>query len=81
MTVTATIHVTDHPDRTYVASDTSLEAVRFEFNPSHLDRVTRLKALAALFLSECDAIFTIDTTVGHELRCGPFAPRQNLGPS
>jgi hypothetical protein len=54
MTVSATVFVTDHPDRGYVASNYALEAVRFKFNPSLNEGVTRLKALAALFLSECD---------------------------
>ena len=56
MTVYANLHVTDHPTRGYTASDAALEAVRFSFNPSLNEEVTRLKALAALFLTECDAI-------------------------
>jgi hypothetical protein len=67
MTVTATVHVTDHPDRSYVASDKALEAIRFGFNPSTLEGVTRLKALAALFLSECSAVFDRNPDAGHEI--------------
>ena len=35
-------------------SDTAKEAVRIGFNPSQIERVNRLKAIAAAFISECE---------------------------
>jgi len=35
-------------------SETALEAIRHKFNPSALMTVTRLKTLAAAFISECE---------------------------
>ena len=66
MTVTATVHVTDHPDRAYTATDAALEAVRISFNPSALESVTRIKALAALFIAECDAAVAKVPAAGRE---------------
>lgn len=46
------------PDGTEVrvaVSDTAQEAIRFTFNPSGRPRVNVLKALAAAFISECEA--------------------------
>jgi hypothetical protein len=43
------------------------EAIRFSFNPSGLQRVTRLKALAAAFISECDAVLLDGTMSGREM--------------
>lgn len=37
-------------------SEQSAQAVRMGFNPSSIERVDRLKALAAAFLSECDLV-------------------------
>jgi hypothetical protein len=68
MNITAILHVTDHPSRGYVASDAALEAVRFSFNPSLNEEVTRLKALAALFLTECDAIAARNPEAAGEVR-------------
>ena len=51
--ISAVVSVTSQPDRNFTATDDALEAMRFAVNPSLLERVTRLKALAALFWAEC----------------------------
>ena len=66
MTVSAIVSVTDQPNRSYTASDTALEAVRFSFNPSALDSVTRIKALSALFIAECEAGQAKNSIAGRE---------------
>ena len=67
MTVSLTAHVTDQPSRNIVASDAALEAIRFTFNPSLIDEVTQLKALAAAFLTKCDDIARSKPWAGREL--------------
>jgi hypothetical protein len=66
MNVSATVRVTDHPDREYTATDAALEAVRFSFNPSLLESVTRLKALSALFIAECESQAEQNPAAGRE---------------
>jgi hypothetical protein len=66
MTLSAIVNVTDQPSRTYTASDTALEAVRFSFNPSALEAVTRIKALSALFIAECEGAAAQNPAAGRE---------------
>lgn len=44
-----------HAEQCHISNDAA-ERVRMGFNPSTLPRVDRLKALAAAFISECDAV-------------------------
>ena len=67
MTVSITTHVTDQPSRYIIASDASLEAIRFTFNPGLIDEVTQLKALAAAFLTKCDEVARSKPWAGREL--------------
>ena len=67
MTVTITIDVTDQPTRVMNCNDSALEDIRFSFNPSLLDEVTTLKALAAAFLSKCDEVAQHKPFAGDEL--------------
>ena len=48
-------------------TDAAAKAVRMGFNPSALSRVNRLKALAAAFISECDAVAAELPEAGREL--------------
>ena len=48
-------------------SDAAQEAIRYSFNPSGRPRVNTLKALAAAFLSECDAALADVPGAGREL--------------
>lgn len=57
MTILVTIDVrSDGAGATWpiVVNDPAEEAIRFTFNPSGLPAVTKLKALAAAFLTACD---------------------------
>ena len=67
MTVTVTINVTDQPTRVVVATDPALEAIRFTFNPSLLNDVTELKALAAAFLTKADDVARANPWAGREI--------------
>jgi hypothetical protein len=67
MTVHITINVTNHPSREITVNDAALEAVRFNFNPSLMDNVTVLKALAAAFLTKCDEILMRPGTAPSEV--------------
>lgn len=71
MTLTVSINYTKdgvtQPTRTLSVRDGAQEAVRLDFNPSANERVTRLKALAAAFLSECDDIASEQPNAGREL--------------
>jgi hypothetical protein len=51
---TVTITYDDGSTYAVLLSDAAKEAVRFAFNPSGLEAVNRLNALAAAFLSECE---------------------------
>lgn len=51
-----TIHTAAIPDGTAVITNSAAELVRMGFNPSKVSSVDRLKALAAAFVSECEAI-------------------------
>ncbi len=42
------------------------EKVRLKFNPSGLDRVDRLKSIAAAFISECEDMMTAADCDGRE---------------
>jgi hypothetical protein len=66
MTVKIQIDITGQPTRHIVANDSSLEAIRFTFNPSLNDDVTQLKALAAAFLTKCDNIARLNPAAGRE---------------
>ena len=50
------IHTAAIPDGTSTISNTAAETVRMGFNPSRLEPVDRMKALAAALISECEAI-------------------------
>ncbi|WP_158966275.1 Acb2/Tad1 domain-containing protein [Chachezhania sediminis] len=50
------IHTAAIPDGTTTISNTSAETVRMGFNPSRLEPVDRMKALAAALVSECEMI-------------------------
>lgn len=55
MTVTVTVHIQEGENqlsRTFGVSDSALADVRFKFNPSGLEDVTILKALAAAMICE-----------------------------
>lgn len=52
MTLTVTTRH-DGIDRVVTVTDEAKAAVRLAFNPSQLERVTRLKSLAAAFITEC----------------------------
>lgn len=56
MTVSIKISVTDHPDRIVVVSDSALDAVLFDFNPSANDDVTIIKALHAALITRMQGI-------------------------
>lgn len=49
-----------------VISDSAARAVRYNFNPSQLESVARLKALAAAFISECERLSTEIPIAGRE---------------
>ncbi len=66
MTISAIVSITRQQSRTYCANDASLEAIRFSFNPSALDSVTRIKALAALFITECDKLTSANPAAARE---------------
>jgi hypothetical protein len=50
------IHTAAVPDGTTTISNSAAELVRMGFNPSKLEQVDRIKALAAALVSECEAI-------------------------
>ena len=50
------IHTDALPDASASISDSAAAIVRMGFNPSRIEPVDRLKALAAAFVSECEAI-------------------------
>ena len=59
MTITVTIDIQDGGQGqtwSVVANHPAEEAIRFTFNPSGLSNVTKLKALAAAFLTACDEV-------------------------
>jgi uncharacterized protein YunC (DUF1805 family) len=57
MTATVTIAEGEHSQQLgYIATDSAQEAVRFKFNPSALERVTRVKALSSLLVAEIDSL-------------------------
>lgn len=51
-----TIHTAAVPSGTTSISDTAAKTVRMGFNPSKIEAVDRIKALAAAIVSECEAI-------------------------
>jgi len=64
--------MTDHPPRYWLPdpalklSDTSLELVRSEFNPSGIDAVTKLKLMAAALITMAEEIRgSIPTSARH----------------
>ena len=67
MTVVVQIDVTDQPARVVTADDASLEAIRFTFNPSLIDAVTQLKALAAAFITTCHQVALNNPSAVREL--------------
>ena len=50
------IHTAAVPDGATTISQSAAELVRMGFNPSKLERVDRIKALAAALVSECEDI-------------------------
>lgn len=50
------IHTAAVPDGESTISDSAAKLVRMGFNPSRLEPVDRIKALAAALVSECEAI-------------------------
>ena len=50
------IHTAAVPDGTSTISNDALALVRGNFNPSKLEAVDRVKALAAALISECEAV-------------------------
>jgi hypothetical protein len=57
VTITVQIHISDgerQQTEHLTVTDDAQEAIRFSFNPSQRNRVTRLKALAAAFISEAE---------------------------
>lgn len=50
------IHTGAVPDGTTPITYTAAKTVRMGFNPSKVERVDRMKALAAALVSECEAI-------------------------
>lgn len=50
------IHTAAIPDGETHITNTAAELVRMGFNPSRLPPVDRIKAIAAAFISECEAI-------------------------
>ena len=71
MTVTVSIHVTGHPDRLVTATDSALNAVLFDFNPSTNDDVTIIKALHAALISKMESVRTSGTPA--QARCASIA--------
>lgn len=61
MNVSVQINVDKQPTQELVTSDTSLDAVLFDFNPSAHAAVTRIKALHAALITEMEGIRTIGT--------------------
>lgn len=60
------IHTAAVPDGTTTISNSAAELVRMGFNPSKLERVDRIKALAAALVSECEAIRDEPSMLGTE---------------
>lgn len=54
------------PDGETPITNSAAELVRMGFNPSTLERVDRIKALAAALISECEAIRDSDGDGGRE---------------
>jgi hypothetical protein len=50
------IHTGAVPDGETTITQSAAQIVRMGFNPSKLERVDRIKALAAALVSECEAI-------------------------
>lgn len=50
------IHTAAIPEGMTAISSTAAKTVRMGFNPSSIQRVDRLKAIAAAFVSECEAM-------------------------
>ncbi|MCP4243935.1 MAG: hypothetical protein GY772_25575 [bacterium] len=50
------IHTAAVPDGETAISDSAAALVRMGFNPSRIEPVDRIKALAAALVSECEAI-------------------------
>lgn len=50
------IHTGAIPDGTTSISNTAAATVRMGFNPSKIESVDRIKALAAALVSECEAL-------------------------
>ena len=50
------IHTGAVPDGTTTITDTAAKTVRMGFNPSSIEQVDRIKALAAALVSECENI-------------------------
>lgn len=51
-----TVHTAAVPGGKSSISNTAAELVRMSFNPSKVEPVDRIKALAAALISECEAI-------------------------
>jgi hypothetical protein len=66
MTVIVTIDIDGAPSQPVTVNDPALEAIRFSFNPSGIQNVHKLKALAAAFLTACDDVLRDHPSAGRE---------------